>query len=314
MTDESGSRISRRTILTGLATVGVAGAAGGTTTGLFSDEEHSVGVGTSGTVDLEASWTDGGDEASFGTVESAGDGGSEDLRLSVPTSANEAYVWARTGCEQCTELEEKLDVTIDLETGDGTTEVFDGTVGEARDALGSGVRLDGTLSPGEERVLTVSWELREPLPSDAEVEFAFGFRAIQARNVTDPAAYAPSWNCPEGCGDGSRESSISWVGFCAGSALDSDDVEFTIDGSTLELDGAPSNLGAVLLKYGTELAVFENPGTSGTFVAGEGETFDQQGNGFPDSGRSNPEPCLLEHGLKYEVGEEKWETKGQNND
>jgi hypothetical protein len=71
------------------------------------------------------------------------------------------------------------------------------------------------------------------------------------------------------------------------------------------LTDAPESLGAVVLKYGTEIRVFGDPGAAGVFTTAEGGTvYQQQGSGFGNTDRSNPDPCPGVCGLKYEVDDD----------
>ncbi|WP_436909656.1 hypothetical protein [Halosimplex marinum] len=317
MSDDDGS-LSRRAVLAGLTSAGAVAAAGAGvgTRAVFRDDERVEGSADSGVVDLRASWTSGGVDASFGAVDAVGDGGSDAVALSLAPASNPAYVWVRTRCRRCTEIERKLRVALSL-VADGTeTRLFRGRLGDARASLGDGVRLDESIAPGDDWRLTVEWELREPLTTDATVSVDLEFYAAQTRNVADPETFGPGWACPAGCGDRqSGTADISWVGFCAasGERLRPADLRFEVDGSVLELTDAPDALGTVLLKYGTNLAVFERA-SPGRFVAGTGETYDQRGSGFPGSGRSNPTPCPGDCGLKYDVDGGEFESDGCDND
>ncbi|QLH76937.1 hypothetical protein HZS55_06350 [Halosimplex rubrum] len=318
MTDGDDRSLSRRAVLAGLTSAGAVAAAGAGvgTRAVFRDGERVEGSVGSGVVDLRASWVSGGSDASFGTVRSVGDGGSDAVALSLAPGSNPAYVWARTRCRRCTELERNLRVTLSL-VADGTeTQLFRGRLGDARATLGDGVRLDGSIAPGDDWRLTVEWELREPLTADATVSVDLDFYAVQTRNVADPETFGPGWTCPTECVDRQPGTAdLSWVGFCAagGERLRPDDLRFAVDGSVLELADAPAALGTVLLKYGTNLDVFERA-SPGRFVAGSGDTYDQRGPDFPGSGRSNPTPCPGNCGLKYDVDGGGFESDGCDHD
>lgn len=314
MPDDDAWPVSRRALLAGITTVGAA-ASGAGTAALFRDDGRTGARATAGSVDLETRWVHGGSRTDLGRVSESGDGGSKRVELALAEDSNPAYVWFRTRCRRCTEMERKLAVSLSLETDRGTTQLFtDGRLRDARRQFGSGARLPGRLSPGDTWHVVVDWALQEPLEQDGTVNFDFDFHATQARNVDDPAAFGPAWTCPDGCADDAPAvSDVSWVGFCAGSGeqLRPDDVTFSVDGHVLEVTDAPADLDAILLKYGTNLDVFENPAPVGSFAAGTGdETYTQQRSGFRGTTRSNPTPCPGTCGLKYDVDEGSFERNG----
>ena len=84
-------------------------------------------------------------------------------------SANSGYVWFRTNCPLCADVEEAIRVSFELETEGGVEPLFAGTLREARATFGSGKRLDGVLSPGRTWALAVTWELTEPIDGEIDV-------------------------------------------------------------------------------------------------------------------------------------------------
>jgi hypothetical protein len=305
--------LSRRKLLWALTTVGAAASTGGGAAAVFHDSE-SLGESTvsAGVVDLEAepSW---GNDDSLGTI-STGESGSREVRLTLVD--NPSYVWFRTECKQCLEIEDALYVRYGVDTdGDGAvdTPITDGyiTLREARERFGTG-QFIGTLDPSGEWTVVVEWELREWV-EDTDVPLSFDFYATQTRHVSDPDDIAVPWSCVD-CGDPTGEpsngvSGISWVAFCGSSTFDDDFTpQRSDDERTLLLDTdaytVPDDVDTIAIKYGPTIEVFTDlDDDSLTVGVGDGTTYQQvtgEGDTYEDTDRSSSNFCAGEAGCKYE--------------
>lgn len=301
--------LSRRKLLWAVATTGAAASTGGGAVAVMHDRDIVSSSVAAGMLDLdtEPSWGNDSGSGSFGTA-SEGDSGTETVTLSV--SDNPSYIWFGPKCPQCTPVEEALFVRFGVDTdGDGTVDRWLSddflSLRTARDQFGEGANL-GEIDPTETWQFVVEWELRESVRDDTNVGFDFSFHATQSRHVMNTDAVAPDWEC-DGCTgtDNGSESSlptISWVAFCSSQQLSKDDFEFSRsdDERTLVFDTLPDAVDTILLKYGSNLDVFEN--APQTVTAGSGTTHTQRGNSYPGTEpmRSNSTPCPGSYGCKYE--------------
>lgn len=307
-----------------MTTVGAAASAGSGTAALLSDSESfGESTVTAGVVDLETdpSW---GNDGSLGTI-SQGESGSRTVEITL--ADNPSYVWFRTDCKQCTAVEDALYVRYGIDTdGDGESDlsITDGyiTLGEARERYGTGYQL-GTLDPSKTWTLIAEWELREPTES-TDVSLSFDFYATQTRHVSDPGDISLPWSC-EGCNGSSigtpttEESVISWVSFCGDSVFEPDFTPVREGTHTLLLDTDAYTVGTeadtIVIKYGTTLEVFHRDGewpSSLTVGQGDGEVFQQTGNNYDRTSRTNSNFCDGEAGCKFEFddgGGGEWECK-----
>jgi predicted ribosomally synthesized peptide with SipW-like signal peptide len=312
--------LSRRKLLWAAATVGAAASTGTGTAALMHDTEMVNGSVAAGVLDLDTDPTWGNDSGTGpfdgGTV-SKDDSGEERITLSV--SNNPSYLWFRTRCIQCDPAEEAIYVRFGIDTdGDGTVDEALSSYLSLRDAraeFGEWVSL-GEVDPSDTWELVVEWEVRENVAENEEVDFDFRFYATQSRHVMNTDSVAPVRECPSGCITTSGgPSAISWVALCAPDTFSKDDVEFTRsdDGRTLTFRSLPETVDTVLIKYGTNLDVFD--GRPESVTAGDGTTYTQDGTSFPgtDPERSNPTPCPGSYGCKYEfpdeTGDGGWECK-----
>lgn|GEM_PF-2360704 len=305
----------RRKLLWTLTTIGAAASTGSGAAALLSDSETlGESAVTAGVVDLEAkpSW---GNDDSLGTI-SAGESGSRTVELTV--SDNPSYIWFRTDCKQCLQVEDALYVRYGVDTdGDGQIDlpITGGyiSLAEARDRYGTG-QFIGTLDPTETWTFVAEWEPRERAKS-TDVPLSFDFYAAQTRHVSDPDNVALPRSWPETCSDcggpSIAVSGISWAAFCGESTFDT---EFTpeLDGPrTLLLDAVPDGVERIVLKYGQTMEVFtvaDIDGSSITVGRGDGTTYQhEKGNTFGNTDLSNPNFCGGEAGCKYEFDEDNWE-------
>ena len=309
--------LSRRKLLWALTTVGAAASTGGGAAALFRDSE-TFGESTvsAGVVDLEAepSW---GNDDSLGTI-STGESGSREVRLTLVD--NPSYVWFRTECKQCLDIEDALYIRYGVDTdGDGQidTAITDGyiTLGEARERFGTG-QFIGTFDPDAEWFLVAEWELREWV-EDTDVSLSFDFYATQTRHVSDPDDIGLPWSCVD-CGDSTGGpsddngvSGISWVAFCGDSAFDTDFTpQLTDEGRTLLLDTdaytIPGAVNTIAIKYGQTIEVFTyDDQDSFTIAQGDGDTSSRvTGDTYANTDRSSSNFCAGEGGCKYDFPDE----------
>ncbi|WP_071932936.1 hypothetical protein [Halodesulfurarchaeum formicicum] len=317
MTEPDGLRVSRRTFLLAAATSGAVVSGGGRTLAQYSDSEQlGVTLGT-GELDLDVSWEGEGSETHLGVVSDPGDGGERRIVIDLSEDSNPAWLWFRTGCPRCLPVEEQIQVEFTLRSEDGTLlEAFPpGTLREARERYGPGHRFEQVLNSGETWILTIAWELEEPVAGEHGIEFGFDFHAVQHRHFQNPDASAPNWEC-ESCSDDSggdtERKDISWVAFAGETNATVEDLSVEIDGPTLEydLDDSAAAVKSIALKYGQTLEVFADVPDTGPLTVGEGdETFQQQGNGFEGTDHTNSEPfpnfCWT---AKLEAGSDSFES------
>lgn len=304
MSDSGGGRrLSRRGLVLGAAAVGVAATTGARTLAFTSDEERLSGAFSAGSLDLQISWD--GASPDLGSLRETGETRQRHLSIVMPERSDPAYVWLRTNCPQCTDVENAVRVSFDLETTAGTEALFDGTLREARMQFGPGRRLSETLHPGQTWRLVVTCELVETLASETDAEFQFDFYAVQSPHVDDPETVAPDWSCDAAC-----TSAISWVAFGGTGPVDETALTFELDDPvTLKYDlgSASASVSVIALKHGDSLDVFGTFPDSGRLEAGTGETFEQQELASEDTGprRSEADP-FPEHcwTYKHHIGDE----------
>lgn len=327
--------ISRRQVLATVGTAGGAGALTGTgTAALLSDElsfENSV---TAGAIDLRVDWDVDGDGSgtSEGTAtidvdlteENRTGRATLDAVLPDDGSNNPAYGWMRLACPEITELVTELDVDLYYECGDRTESLVPDTAEtlcEVANALRNGIPLDPRcitdvqlgdqqcLQPGDPVRIVLEWELGENYEGDDQTSLEFSFFGRQCRHrdgTDDPYPEVPECDCPTG-------PAISWVAFCAedGTSFTADQFEFDVAVDTLYLKSAPDNLDTVVLKYASYIRVFENPSVPGTYETDRDSSLDnvyeQQGNGYKGTNRTNSDPCPDGCGIKFE-GDDDFET------
>jgi len=299
--------LPRRKLLWAMTTVGAAASAGSGAAALLNDSK-SLGESTvtAGVVDLETepSW---GNDGSLGSV-SKGESGSRTVEITV--TDNPSYVWFRSGCKECRSIEDALYVRYGIDTdGDGEADdpITDGyiSLGEARERYGDGSDALGTLDPSERWTLIAEWELREHVDTD-DVQLSFDFYATQTQHVSDPGTIELPWSCDvcDGSTTGSSLGSvISWIAFCG-------DPDFTpeVDGErTLLLDTdaytIPSDIDVIAIKYEQTLEVFYRDGgwpSSLTVAQGDGTTYQQDGNGYEGTTRTNSDFCDGDSGCKFD--------------
>lgn len=318
--------LSRRKLLWAVATAGAAASAGSGTAAMMHDSEVVDSAMTAGILDLdtEPSW---GNDSSFGTA-SEGDSGTETVTLSV--SDNPSYLWFRTKCAQCDPVEEALFVHFGVDTdGDGTVDQWLSSdylsLREAREQFGEGTNL-GELDPTDTWELVVEWELRDGLRDDTNVDFDFDFYATQSRHVMNTDSIAPDWQCPGDCGGTGgkpdKTFGISWVAFCSSEEFSNRDIDFerSDDERTLVVRSLPTSIDTIVIKYGTNLDVFDVSSRSGQFslTVGDGTTYDQEGNSYSGTDRTNTLPCPDSYGCKYDFPDENgsggWECKDSRTD
>ncbi|AZH24901.1 hypothetical protein [Haloplanus aerogenes] len=324
MTD--GRDLSRRKLLWAMATAGAAASAGSGTAAMMQDSENFDSEMIAGIVDLdtEPSW---GTDSSFGTA-SEGDSGTETVTLSV--SDNPSYLWFRTKCAQCEAVEEALFVRFGIDTdGDGTVDRWLSSdylsLREAREQFGEGINL-GELDPTDTWELVVEWEVRDGIRDDTNVDFDFDFYATQSRHVMNTDSVAPDWQCPGSCGgtggDPDEESGISWVAFCSSETFSKRDIGFerSDDERKLGIRSLPASIDTIVIKYGTNLDVFDVSSRGGQFslTVGDGTTHTQEGDSYAGTDRSNSLPCPDSYGCKYDFPGRNdpggWECKDSRDD
>jgi hypothetical protein len=319
--------LTRRQILGAVGTAGGTGVLAGTSTGaLLTDSVTFAESGfAAGGVDLRVDWTvdDGASGSSENDASIAVDLSGEDpsgrasitVRLPEDGANNPAYGWLRLSCPEHSRLVDALSVDLRYDCGDrGSLADGGGTLCDVANDLRDGVLLDpscaarvpgeqGCLQPGEPLELALEWTLASGFEGSADTSLEFEVAGYQCRNqdgTTNPFENAR----PEPC-DCPTGHDVSWAAFCAadGETIDPADLSFDVTADTLELSDAPSVLDAVVLKAATEITVFDDPGTSGTFVTGDdanGTVYEQSGNGFVGTDRSTSVPCPDGCGLKFE--------------
>lgn len=321
--------IARRKVLAAAAGVGGLGIAGGIgTASLLGDsgmfEENLL---QSGSLELDIAWNciedqvarlDSDGENLTATIESGDKAGSALLKIGLPgENNNPAHVWFQPTCPpkergEVSGLLGSLYLEIySAEKNAGSCavnegpELAEGYLGELAGQCGT--KIDGCVEPGDTpEYLLVEWEYRADTADFETTNFEFRFFAAQCRNNDDPENPLR----PRSCGK-----DISWVAFCSTESLTRSDVSFSVSGDTLYLDSSSVDLASVVLKYGTEIRVFDLAGRDDlpetyTTYAG-GTTYEQDGNSYPGSGgRTNSEPCTEGNGLKYEINQETSTPRG----
>ncbi|WP_135661987.1 hypothetical protein [Halorhabdus rudnickae] len=325
-------QVSRRQILAGIGTVGASGVTLGLGSSALLNDDQLTPSNTlaAGVLDLQIETESGTHSRGSAMIDidlSADDrNGSERLSLSLPATSNPAYVWGTTSCLDDA-LASALAVTlsyVDCDSGEPQTVVASGdTFDEFAAALAGGLAIDGDprttgrscLGTDDRLCLELSWTLAETFSGEIASGFALEFVGQQCRSNDGRSSpfVSTGGSCGESEGPG-RD--ISWVSFCAaeGETLRSDGLDFEVDGDTLHLIDAPSSLETVLLKYGTELRVFEDPTGSIFRTTTGGRTYAHDGSTFPGTTppRSTSTPCPGTCGLKYEIedGEATLDDKG----
>ncbi|WP_144900850.1 hypothetical protein [Halobellus captivus] len=322
-TNVRGAGLSRRKLLYGVAAVGAAAGSGSGVAAFLTDEERTRSTFAAGTLDLDVdvqrpeAWSDGSYTGSIGVHESK----TAEFDLSIDT--NPAYVWLLTPCPTCEPIESNLDVRLELTSPSaGTVVLFEGSFRSFREQFSSGGPLSTDALPSDE-IWTASFTWTLLAPTDSDIEFGFSFRAVQARHLGNPLDYEfdrPDCDdCPEEpdpeCGK-----DISFAAFCSDEQIDEDDLSFALKRcgdtdryATLEVTEIPDHVDEVLLKYATNLDVFEYDGESTPFTVTTGgrsedltfvDTYEQQGGEYPESGdppRRNSDPCPGSYWVKVDA-------------
>jgi len=316
-------RLSRRGLLYGVAAAGAAATSGSGVAALLTDEERASASFTTGALDLDVdvlqptAWRDSAYTASIGVHETA----TAEFALSI--ESNPAYVWLVSPCPTCEPIEQHLTIRLEVtRSGREPIVLFEGTLRAFRDSFASGGLLStDALTTGETWTVSLSWTVLAPV--DDDVAFDFDFRAVQARNLETPQAFEIERS---DCGDCSGEQNgecgkdISYVAFCSDEEITQSDFSFETKEcgdsgrmSTLEVTAVPDHVDEILLKYATNLDVFEYDGESTPFSVTTGgssedlslvDTYDQQGNEYPASGdppRRNSDPCPEKYWVKFET-------------
>ncbi len=305
----SDNQLSRRKVLTALATTGGAGAVGGIGTGaFFSDEESFTNNGitasksVAGTVDLEV------DVASLSDAE----GVKYSVNLPEGVNNNPSNVWVRA--ETCPpDSADHIDVKVQLVCDGHSQLIAEGTLKDVLEALRQGTKLecDGScFQPGESADLEL--EVTDVRPgAQSGIEFVFEFYAEQCRYNTDvDNPFDPLSDCEETDTSGKA---ISFIAFCSesGETLNPD-----ITAINSEKDGEPTSVDwttdagvdYVVVKSGQNFTIYDyNGADSGTATTGGDPDADFYGrvsggakNGFsegadgPGSGNNaSSVPCEL---------------------
>jgi hypothetical protein len=316
VTDGDGG-LSRRQILAAATTTGALGAVGiGSTGAVFSDSaEFTDNAMAAGTLDLEVCWASDGSvtcpDPAGSTLSldidslSPGATGSGLVRLSLPETANPAWLWGRSTCPPATcglAHATKLTLWWDRD-GDGrkgpedpvlTTGGVDlsgRSLCRVRELLASGFSVDPTpgdgtpdpVEPGSEHYLGVSWRVTDEYCPPSEASLPFEFRAIQRRHNPEPSNPWPAVDCGAACGEGCDTECLpaSFVAFCLNrtgdiSKYDMTHLSWTARTVTFELDRAIDN--AVLYYGQPTFEIFEGPyraDTRYTIRRGDGEVLDE---------------------------------------
>ena len=325
--------VSRRQVLAGIATVGGSGVTLGVGSGaLLSDGEITPSnTLAAGSLDLQVDTESGrrtGGSAAIDIEFSADDRtGSERLTVSLPGTSSPADVWVRATCLGDKELANALAVTlssVNCDDGDQEAVVASGkTFEEFADNLAGGIAIDGdsesdgtSCLPADDTLcLELSWTLEETFSGEIASGFTLEFVGRQCRN--NDGHSSPFVSTAGSCGGSERTGKdISWVSFCAkdGETLGAGELDFEVEGDTLHLSDVPPSLETILLKYGTELRVFEEPNGSVFRTTTGGRTYAQEGPEFQGTSppRSNSTPCPGTCGVKYEIedGEAKLDDEG----
>lgn len=324
--------LRRRDVLGALSVAGSAGAmVGGGTAAAFTDRESLMdNYLSAGTLNLNVDWAaDGGStgsstgDAPIGLSIGPDESGVVHFDVSLPENGpnNPAFGWLRLSCPTPSDLTDALEIELRYDCEGSEATIATGSLGEVASALRNGVVLDGNcngsttsgdqacIQPGEPIELALEWELDGGFEGESETDLTLTFAGRQCRNQ-DGSVNPFAGSQPDPCTQDEEGPAISWVAFCAGrvETFDADELDFSVAGDTLTLASAPETLETVVLKYGTEMRVFETPGTSGTFsTTSGGVTYSAQGNSFDGTDRTNSTPCPDMCGLKYE-GESGFET------
>ncbi len=323
--------IARRKVLAAAAGVGGLGIAGGVgTASLLGDSEmFEENLLQSGSLDLEVDWKE---PVVQGSISESGDNltaevepndkdGSALLKVALPEiegNNNDGRVWLQPQCPDPGEAAIDLFLSIYYADSGGNTngpvldesgeEIIDESLLELAAEPGFQLLFSGEdcLEANKEGYLLVEWEYADDYDDDYDIaDFDLELFARQCRNNETPQNPFPDGEvCIEG-------KDISWVAFCPEDPGTDDlvrtDVEpFEVTGPILVLTDPPSpnEVGAVILKYGRQIRVFDYSQERELFTTVEGgKVYDQEGNSYPgSSGRTNDDPCpdSTDGGLKYE--------------
>ena len=282
MTDADGP-VSRRKFLLAAAASGTIVTGSGRSLSEYTDSDTFTGSVGTREIDLTVAWEGGALETDLGVLSEVGDGDERRAAIGLSAESNPAWIWFRTGCPTCEAVENHVDVTVDLDAGDGREEVFSGPLREARAELGPGSQLGGVMSPGDQWDFWVAWEVTEPVDGETNLDFEFDFRAVQRRHLDDPAASRPDWSCPPCDGadsetdDGSIEQPvIEWAAIGGDTTVDPEVVSIgrSEDGTALDFDFtgvADDSVDAIALYAGGSLDRFFDVPTDGQVAVGDGD-------------------------------------------
>jgi hypothetical protein len=201
---------TRRQLLAGLGTLGVASAfSGAATAALFTDREPVDGRMTAGDLSLDvdcAQCETAGDRVTF-SLSDVTPGSNDHTTFVVVPRGNPGRLWVRTECPPVVDpLGETLSVTLWLDDNcdggrDAKTVLFAGSLSALRRELVNGQRLrldTPCLVPDEPLCLGLEWSLPADATwlADATTGLTFEFYAEQCRHVEETAVQSPFQNAP----------------------------------------------------------------------------------------------------------------------
>jgi predicted ribosomally synthesized peptide with SipW-like signal peptide len=205
---------TRRQLLAGLGTLGVASAfSGAATAALFTDQERVDGRMTAGELSLDVDCADceiAEDRITL-SLSDVTPGSTGRTSFAVIPRGNPGRLWVRTECPPVVDpLGETLSVTLWLDDDcdgeiDAETVLFTGTLSALRRELVDGQRLQldtPCLIPDDPLCLGLEWSLPAEATwlADATTGLSVEFYAEQCRHVEETAVRSPFQNafvCPE---------------------------------------------------------------------------------------------------------------------